>query len=237
MKIGVIGTGAIGGTLARHLAKLGHVVSAANSRGPESLASFALETGVHAASIAEVVKNARVVIVSVPEAAILKLPKHLFAAADADTIVVDTGNYYPQARDGAIPGLDTGLLDSQWVAVQVGRPVIKAFNNIGAASLRDKGRPAGSIDRVALPVSGDKAESRAVVMQLVEQLGFDAIDAGVLTASWRQQPGTPSYCHDLDARALQQALGAAQRDQLPRYRTEADTQAKRIMAERAKLRV
>ena len=112
-----------------------------------------------------------------------------------------------------------------------------ALTAITGSSLRDKGRPAGSTDRVALPVSGDKAESRAVVMQLVEQLGFDAIDAGVLDESWRQQPGTPSYCHDLDARALQQALGAAHRDQLPRYRTEADAQAKRIMAERAKLRV
>ena len=110
----------------------------------------------------------------------------------ADVVVIDTGNYYP-TRDGRIPAIEQGQPESAWVAEQIGRPVIKAFNNIYAKSLLENGRPKGAPDRIALPVAGDPLEARAKVMRLVDELGFDPIDAGGIEESWRQQPGTPSY--------------------------------------------
>jgi predicted dinucleotide-binding enzyme len=234
MKIGIIGAGNIGGTLARHLVKLGHNVSVANSRGPESLAAFASEIGATAVSMADAVKGAELVIVSIPPKAVTKLPRDLFAGAAENVVIVDTGNYYPDARDGRIEGIDAGALESKWVAQQLGRPVIKAFNSIVAASLRDRGSTAGTPGRIALPVAGDRAESKSVVLRLVDQLGFDAVDAGGLDESWRQQPGTPAYCHDLDADALKRALTEADRGRLSEYRVEAEVRAKQIIAATSK---
>jgi predicted dinucleotide-binding enzyme len=234
MKIGIIGAGAIGSTLARDLVKLGHEVRVANSRGPESLANIAVATGATVVGIADVVKGAQLVVVSIPEFAIADLPHNLFSGADEDVVVVDTGNYYPDVRDRRIPALDAGAIESQWVSEQLGRPVVKAFNNIVAASLRDKGVPAGTPGRVALPVAGDRAESKAIVMDLVDTLGFDAINGGSLGESWRQQPGTPSYCHDLDAHAMKRALADARPERLAQYREEALARAKAVLAAREK---
>jgi 8-hydroxy-5-deazaflavin:NADPH oxidoreductase len=234
MKIGIIGAGAIGSTLARDLVKLGHTVSVANSRGPESLAKIAAATGATAVGIADVVRGVQLVVVSIPECAIAKLPQNLFAGADENVVVIDTGNYYPDLRDGRIPALDAGAIESQWVSEQLGRPVVKAFNNIGAASLRDKGVAASTPGRLALPVAGDRAESKAIVMDLVDRLGFDAINGGSLGESWRQQPGTPSYCHDLDAHAMKRALADARPEHLAQYREESLARAKALIAARAK---
>jgi predicted dinucleotide-binding enzyme len=120
------------------------------------------------------------------------------------------------------------------VSEQLGRPAVKAFNNIVAASLRDKGVPAGTAGRIALPVAGDHAESKAIVMDLVEKLGFDALDGGALDESWRQQPGTPSYCHDLDAEAMKRALADARRERSAQYREESLARAKPLFAAMAK---
>jgi 8-hydroxy-5-deazaflavin:NADPH oxidoreductase len=127
MRIGVIGAGSIGGTLARYLAKLGHQVSIANSRGPESLTALATEIGATPVSAVDAAKGADIVIVSLPEKAVADLPPGLFANVPGGVVVVDTGNYYPELRDGRIDAIDRGMLDSQWVAQQIGRPVIKAF--------------------------------------------------------------------------------------------------------------
>ncbi len=216
MKIGIIGAGNIGGTLARQLVKLGHQVSLANSRGPETLAPFAQGIGATAVSIAGAVRGAQVVIVSIPEKAVVNLPRDLFAGAAEDVVIVDTGNYYPDARDGRI--------------AQLGRPVIKAFNNIVTASLATRGAARGGPERIALSVAGDRAEAKVVVLRLVDELGFDAVDAGGLDESWRQQPGTPAYCHDLDAEALKRALAEADRSRLPEYRATADVRARQIIA-------
>jgi hypothetical protein len=102
-----------------------------------------------------------------------------------------------------------GMVESRWVQQQLGRPVIKAFNNIYADHLRDNGRPAGTSGRIALPVAGDDESAKAVVMQLIDDLGFDAVDAGSLDQSWRQQPGTPVYTTDLDADGVRRALSEA----------------------------
>ena len=110
--------------------------------------------------------------------------------------------------------------DSRWVAQQIGHPVIKAFNNIFAKSLLEKGVPRGTKGRIALSVAGDSSDAKASVLRLVDELGFDPIDGGDLDDSWRQQPGTPAYCRDLDAAALQRALAEADRSRIAEVRAE-----------------
>ena len=111
-----------------------------------------------------------------------------------------------------------GMVESRWVQQPLGRPVIKAFNNIYADHLRDNGRPAGTSGRIALPVAGDDESAKAVVMQLIDDLGFDAVDAGSLDQSWRQQPGTPVYTTDLDVDGVRHALSQANPDRTPQWR-------------------
>jgi len=233
MRIGVIGAGAIGGTLARHLAKLGHQVSIANSRGPDSLTALAAEIGATPVSVIDAANAGEVVIVSIPQKAVPDLPRGLFANVPGSVIVVDTGNYYPELRDGRIDAIERGMLDSQWVAQQLGRPVIKAFNNIYARSLLEKGVPPGTTGRVALSVAGDRAEAKAPVLRLVDELGFDPVDGGDLDTSWRQQPGTPAYCRDLDVAALRRALAEADRSRIAEYRAEQEARTRRDMAAQA----
>jgi predicted dinucleotide-binding enzyme len=209
MKIAIIGAGHIGGTLTRRLTALGHDVSVANSRPPESLAELAAETGATPVWASDAARDADLVVVTVPVKAVPQLPPDLFDGVPAEVPVIDTGNYYP-ARDGRIPAIDDGLPESRWVSSELGRPVIKAFNNIQAQHLLDYGRPPGTPGRIALPVAGDDPAAKAKVMALVEELGFDPVDAGGLDDSWRQQPGTPVYGSDRDAEDLRAALAAAQ---------------------------
>jgi predicted dinucleotide-binding enzyme len=230
MKVGIIGAGMIGATLARHLVKLGHDVKLANSRGVEGVAPIAKDTGATAATANDAVRGAEVVVITIPQKAVADLPGDLFTGASADLVVVDTGNYYPSMRDGNIAAIDEGMPDSAWVAQKLGRPVIKAFNNIFFKSLDEKGAPPGTAGRVALPVAGDPPIARKVVMQLVDELGFDPIDAGPLSESWRQQPGTPGYCMDLDKAAATKALNDADPNRIREIRSEADENAKRIVA-------
>ena len=190
MKIGIIGAGNIGGALTRRLTSLGHGVSVANSRGPETLSDLAAETGATAVAATEAAPDKDLVVVTIPQAAVADLSADLLAGVRDDVVVVDTGNYYPQQRDGRIEALEEGTVESRWVEQQLGRPVVKAFNNIFAQHLLENGRPTGTPGRIALPVAGD-SETKPVVMRLVDELGFDAVDAGGLKESWRQQPGTP----------------------------------------------
>lgn len=210
MKIGIIGAGHIGGTLTRRLTALGHEVSVANSRGPETLASLAKETGAKAVTTKEAARSGEVVVLAIPEGHAPDLPKDLFVDVPSDVVVViDTGNYYPRQRDGRIPEIESGMPESRWVEQEVGRPVVKAFNNIYAQHLMELGRPEGSPGRIALPVAGDDPTAKVIAMRLVEELGFDAVDAGGLDESWRQQPGTPVYTTDHDAEGVVAALKEA----------------------------
>ena len=227
MRIGIIGAGGMGGTLARHLAKLGHHVSIANSRGPESLTGLAAEIGATPVSIVDAAKAGEIVILAIPTKAAADLPRGLFADVPDSVVVIDIGNYHPELRDGRIDAIDRGMLDSQWVAQQIGRPVIKAFNNIVAKSLLEKGVPRGTKGRIALPVAGDSAEAKAAVLRLVDDLGFDPVDSGVLDDSWRQQTGTPAYCRDLEATALRRALAKAERSRIAEYRAEREASLRR----------
>jgi len=205
MRIGIIGSGHIGGTLTRRLRALGHEVWVANSRGKESLGGLASETGAHPATIEDATRNGDVVVVAVPLKAVPDLP----AAAFNGKVVVDANNYYPN-RDGDIAALQSGTPSSRWVARHLaGATVVKAFNNIYAQHLLESGKPAGAPGRIALPVAGDDAAAKQTVMSLVDALGFDAVDAGSLDESWRQQPDTPVYTTDHDAPGVRQALADA----------------------------
>jgi len=225
MKIGIIGAGHIGGTLTRRLTRLGHQVFVANSRGPETLKDLAKETGATPVTAKEAARAGEVVIVTIPEKRIPDLPRDLFQGVSPDVVVVDTGNYYPRERDGRIPGIESGMTESRWVSQVLGRPVIKAFNNIYARHLLERGKPAGTPGRIALPVAGDDVAQKAVVMNLIDDLGFDPVDAGGLDDSWRQQPGTPVYGTDFDAAGLRRGLAEASRERPAAFRAESDAGA------------
>jgi predicted dinucleotide-binding enzyme len=217
MRIGIIGAGNIGGTLTRRLTELGHEVAVANSRGPETLRDLAAETGAAAVTADQAARDKDVVVVTIPQRRVAELPDDLLAAA-GDAVVVDTGNYYPRERDGAIEGIEAGATESRWVEQQLGRPVVKAFNNIYADSLLKNGRPAGAAERIALPVAGDDDAAKAVVMELIDQLGFDPVDAGGLDESWRQQPGSPVYVADRDADGVRRGLSEASPERTEQWR-------------------
>jgi 8-hydroxy-5-deazaflavin:NADPH oxidoreductase len=216
MKIGIVGAGHIGKTLARKLAAAGHEVKVANSRGPETIEADALALGARAVVTAEAVQNVDVVILSIPFNRIPDIAP-LIAGLPAETTIMDTGNYYP-FRDGTIDAIEAGQVESLWVAEQLGRPIVKAWNCIGSDSFAHKGTMAGSPHRIALPVAADRETDRKVGMALVEDTGFEAFDAGTLAESWRQQPGAPCYCTDLTAQELPEALAAADKARLPRRR-------------------
>ncbi len=221
MKIGIIGAGNIGSALTHRFTAAGHQVSVANSRGPETLASLAAETGATAVSAADAAKGAEVVIVTIPEKNVSNLPANVFAEAAEGAVIVDTGNYYPQQRDGRIEAIESGTTESRWVAQQLGRPVVKAFNNIYAKHLLEKGVPAGAPGRIALPIAGDDEKDKAVVLKLLDEIGFDGVDAGGIDESWRQQPGTPVYGTDFDSAGVKRALSEASSERTLEWRAKA----------------
>jgi hypothetical protein len=220
MRIGIIGAGQIGGTLARRLTTLGHEVSIANSRGPESLAAMAQETGARPVTVQEAARAGELVIVTIPMKNIPRLPAGLFDGVPDTVVVVDTGNYYPQQRDGRIDAIEDGITESRWVSEQLGRPVVKAFNNIYARHLLERGKPKGAAGRIALPVAGDDRRAKEIVIRLLDQLGFDGVGAGSLDESWRQQPGTPVYGTDFDADGVRKALAEAKPERPAAFRAE-----------------
>ncbi|WP_264051072.1 NADPH-dependent F420 reductase [Methylobacterium flocculans] len=216
MKIGIIGIGHIGKTLATTLSAAGHDVKVANARGPETIGADVLSTGARAVTAQDATVDVDVVILSIPLAGIRKVAPLIRAVSDK-TVVIDTSNYYPM-RDGTLDAIEAGQVESLWVAEQLGRPIVKAWNAIGSGSLAEKGSPSGTPGRIAVPVAADREEDRRVGMRLVEETGFDAFDAGSLAESWRQQPGAPGYCTDLTREEMPGALAVAERARLPKRR-------------------
>ena len=206
MRFGIIGSGYIGSTLTRKLTKLGHTVYLSNSRGPDSLKDIATETGAIPVETKEAIANGEIIIVSIPQKNILNLSTDLFCNIGENVIIVDTGNYYPNLRDGVIEGLDGKYTDSEWVQKHLGNPVIKVFNSILYTSLAKGSKPKGDSKRIGLPVAGDNLKSKETIMELVESLGFDPVDGGLLKESWRQQPGSIIYCTDLQAIEIKEHL-------------------------------
>lgn len=216
MKIGILGTGNIGKTLVTRLSQVGHEVKVANARGPETIDPEILSFGARAVKTEEALVDVDAVILSIP---LGRLPgiASLVARLPDETVVIDTSNYYP-FRDEKIEAIDGGQVESLWVVEQLGRPIAKAWNAIGSASLAKKDKPAGAPDRIAIPVAADRESDREVAMSLVDETGLDAFDAGSLADSWRQQPGAPAYCTDLSYAEMRAALDAAERNRLPKRR-------------------
>ena len=216
MKIGILGTGHIGATLVKTLSAEGHQVKVANSRGPETIDRELLASGAQAVTTQEALSDVDAVIISIPLNRITDVAP-LIAALPEETVVIDTSNYYP-FRDDRIEAIEAGQVESLWVAEQLGRPIAKAWNAIGSASLATKGRRASAPNRMAIPVAADRERDREVAMALVEASGFDAFHSGSLADSWRQQPGAPTYCTDLTREEMGPALAAAERARLPKRR-------------------
>ncbi len=208
--IGFIGSGKIGSQLARLAVKSGYDVILSNSRGPDTLADLVKELGpkARAATPEGAAKAGDIVVVSVP----LKNYRAVPVAPLAGKIVIDTNNYYPQ-RDGHIRELDDESTTTAEL-LQAHLPtskVVKAFNHIYAAELTTHGQPKGSKNRRALVIAGDDADAKATVTRLIDQFGFDTVDAGSLKEGWRIQRDTPGYGPRRTAEALRKDLAAAKR--------------------------
>jgi predicted dinucleotide-binding enzyme len=190
--IGLIGSGHIGGTVARLAVNAGHDVVLSNSRGPETLADLVAELGPHAraATAAEAAAAGDIVVVTVPLKAYRDVPVEPLRGK----VVIDTNNYYPQ-RDGQIAELDDGSTTSSEL-LQAHLPeshVVKAFNNIYFGHLGSLQRPAGDPQRSALAIAGDDPTAKRTVADFLDSIGYDAHDAGALAEGWRFQPDTPAY--------------------------------------------
>jgi predicted dinucleotide-binding enzyme len=190
--IGFIGSGMIGGTVARLSVAAGYNVVMSNSRGPETLRDLVAGLGPLAAAgtSGQAAEAGDLVVVAIPVKAIADVP----ATALTGKPVMDTGNYYPQ-RDGQIEVLDNGVLTSSSLLQRhlPGAHVVKVFNNIYYRHLASLTRPSGDAGRSALPISGDDAAAKKAVTEYLDAIGYDAVDNGSLPDSWRQEPGTPVY--------------------------------------------
>ncbi|HBW19976.1 MAG: NADPH-dependent F420 reductase [Streptosporangiaceae bacterium] len=190
--VGFIGSGMIGGTVARLAVAAGHPVVLSNSRGPETLQDLVGELGplARAAAGAEAAAAGDIVVVSIP----LKAYRSVPAEPLAGKTVIDTNNYYPQ-RDGQIAELDSGQATSSELLQRhlPGSAVVKAFNNIFFRHLQSLARPSGAADRTFLPIAGDDPDAKAGVTAFLDSIGYGTVDAGPLAESWRQEPGTPVY--------------------------------------------
>ena len=190
--MGFIGSGRIGGTVARLSVAAGHRVVLSNSRGPETLKGLADELGplARAGTVEQAAAAGEIVVVAIPLHAYRSVP----AEPLASKIVIDADNYYPQ-RDGHIAELDSGSVTSSELLQQhlAASHVVKAFNNIYYRHLLSLARPAGVADRSFLPIAGDDPGAKQAVTAFLDSIGYGAVDAGSLADSWRQQPGTPVY--------------------------------------------
>jgi predicted dinucleotide-binding enzyme len=208
--IGLIGAGHIGSQIARLAVARGYPVAISNSRGPETLATLVAELGpgARAATAMDAARAGDIVVVTVP----LKNYREVPVEPLAGKVVIDTNNYYPQ-RDGQIPELDNESTSTSEL-LQAHLPtskVVKAFNHIYAAQLTTDGRPAGTPNRRALVIAGDDLEAKATVTDLLNQFGFDTVDAGPLKEGWRIQRDTPGYGPRRTAEELRRDLAAARR--------------------------
>jgi len=203
VKIGIIGAGFIARAVTAVAIKHGHEIMVSNTRGPETLFSLTASTGCKAGSPQEAAEFGDIVLVAIPLKAYQTIP----VAPLERKIVLDANNYYPE-RDGHIGELDRDeITTSELLARHLPKSkVVKVFNAIQAAHIESDGRPASSPDRRAHPIAGDDAAAKKAVADLVDQFGFDVVDAGPLVEGRRFQKGTPAYCVPMDSRKLQEAL-------------------------------
>jgi 8-hydroxy-5-deazaflavin:NADPH oxidoreductase len=203
MNVGIVGSGKIGATAARLFAKAGHEVAVSNSRGPESLASLVEEIGprARAATVEEAADFGEVVLVAMPFFAYETLPADRLSGK----VVVDAMNYYA-GRDGEINF--NGLSSTEAVARHLpDSRLVKAFNTMYYETLRKEGRPsAPEEERLVLFVAGDDGEAKALVSQLIEEIGFAPVDTGSLSDGRKQEPGSPIYNVPMDPEQARETL-------------------------------
>jgi predicted dinucleotide-binding enzyme len=211
MRFGIIGAGTIGSIISKKLVKTGHDVKIADARGIEHLEGK--ELAGTPVLVEDVITNIEVLIISLPIKALPSI-RNIIEQVEEEVIVVDTSNYYP-SRDDKIEEIENGMVESVWVSNQLGRPIIKAFNNLLANTLENEGTPEGTSERIAIAIAGNNVSQKQIIMGVVNQLGFDAVDSGSLSDSWRQQPGTPAYCTELTKEELTKALKKANIEKAP----------------------
>ncbi|MFE4075639.1 NADPH-dependent F420 reductase [Peribacillus sp. YIM B13477] len=211
MKFGIIGAGTIGSIISKKLVKNGHDVKVADARGIEHLEGK--ELAGTPVLIEDVITNIEVLIISLPLTALPSI-RNIIEQVGEEVIVVDTSNYYP-SRDQKIAEIENGMVESDWVSNQLGKPIIKAFNNLLAHTLENEGTPEGTSGRIAMAIAGNDVSQKQIIMNVVNQLGFDTVDSGSLSDSWRQQPGTPAYCTELTKEELTKALEKANKEKAP----------------------
>ncbi|MFJ7855862.1 NADPH-dependent F420 reductase [Peribacillus frigoritolerans] len=211
MKFGIIGAGTIGSIISKKLVKNGHDVKIADARGIEHLEGK--ELAGTPVLIEDVMTNIEVLIISLPLTALPSI-RNIIEQVGEEVIVVDTSNYYPR-RDQKIAEIENGMVESDWVSNQLGKPIIKAFNNLLAHTLENEGTPEGTSGRIAMAIAGNDVSQKQIIMDVVNQLGFDTVDSGSLSDSWRQQPGTPAYCTELTKEELTKALEKANKEKAP----------------------
>ncbi|WHY54344.1 NADPH-dependent F420 reductase [Peribacillus simplex] len=211
MRFGIIGAGTIGSIISKKLVKTGHDVKIADARGIERLEGK--ELAGTPVSLEDVITNIDVLIISLPSHVMPSI-RNIVDKIGEEVIVVDTSNYYP-FRDNKIEEIENGMVESVWVSNQLGRPVIKAFTNQLAYTLENKGTHEGASGRIAMAIAGNDQSHKQVIMDVVNELGFDAVDSGSLSDSWRQQPGTPAYCTELTKEELTKALKKANKEKAP----------------------
>ncbi|MFP7254645.1 NAD(P)-binding domain-containing protein [Terribacillus goriensis] len=214
MKFGIIGAGSIGSIISKKLVESGHDVKIADARGMEHLEGKDLAGKPVRAE--DAITNIEVLILSLP-LRVLSSVRNIIGQVGEEVIVVDTSNYYP-GRDDKIEEIEDGMVESIWVSNQLGRPIIKAFNNLLAYTLENEGTPEGASGRIAMAVAGDDVKQKQIIMDVVNQIGFDTVDGGSLSDSWRQQPGTPAYCTELTQYELTKALERANKERAPLLR-------------------
>jgi 8-hydroxy-5-deazaflavin:NADPH oxidoreductase len=205
MRFGIIGAGPIGSIISKKLVKIGYDVKISDARGIERLEGK--EFAGTPVRVEDVIKNIEVLIISLPIKAMPSI-RDIINQVGEEVIIVDTSNYYP-FRDGKIEEIENGMVESVWVSNQLGRPIIKAFNNLLAYTLENEGTSEDSSGRIAMAVAGNDLSQKQVIMDVVNELGFDTVDSGSLSDSWRQQPGTPAYCTELTKDELTKALKKA----------------------------
>jgi predicted dinucleotide-binding enzyme len=208
MKIGIIGAGHIGATLAGHFARAGHEVAIANSRGPKTLRDLVHELGPHAQAMTadDAARFGELVVVAIPFKEYESVPPD----AVRGKVVIDTMNYYP-ARDGNYEELDNGTTTSSEMLARhlEGAAVVKAFNSIRWDTLRDKAQPAAGKGHIGIPISGDDPEAKREVDDLIAEIGFDGVDAGLLGEGGRKhQVGAPVYGAELPSAELAERVAA-----------------------------
>jgi predicted dinucleotide-binding enzyme len=205
MRVGVIGSGHIGATVARRLVESGHEVAISNSRGPATLHDLATAIGAKPATVEDAAEFGDIVVEAIPFGAYDTLPTDALKGK----VVVDAANYYP-GRDGTYEDVENDTASAELIARHLeGAKVVKAFNTMMWKHIRDLHKPQGDPERLAMPVAADDEKAKKLVADLIDELGFDPVDAGTLHDSKRQEPGTPVYGADLRADAARDALASA----------------------------